>query len=152
MKDNQKNIYKCSLFVLLLGMSMYESYKSISKKITLRDVKKLFKDNEKTWNDFIRLDGQTIIFNGCTVQISCNLDSSIVFKTREERHSECLQYIMSCLEFGLDTKIWNEEILMEVNTLYENSWIDCNDSLKDVTRGSFIKKLIPGSNYFPKSK
>ena len=102
-------------------MSMYESYKSISKKITLRDVKKLFKENEKTWNDFIRLDGQTIIFNGCTVQISCNLDSSVVFKTREERHSECLQYIMGCLEFGLDTKIWNEEILTEVNTLYENS-------------------------------
>ena len=88
MKDNQKNIYKCSLFVLFLAMSMYESYKSISKKITLRDVKKLFKDNERTWNDFIRLDGQTIIFNGCTVQISCNLDSSVVFKTREERHSE----------------------------------------------------------------
>ena len=100
-------------------MSMYESYKSISKKITLRDVKKLFKENEKTWNDFIRLDGQTIIFNGCTVQISCNLDSSVVFITREERHSECLQYIMSCLEFGLDTKIWHEEILAEVNTLYE---------------------------------
>ena len=100
---------------------MYESYKSISKRITLRDVKKLFKDNEKTWNDFIRLDGQTIIFNGCTVQISCNLDSSVVFKTREESHSECLQYIMSCLEFGLETKIWNEEILTEVNTLYENS-------------------------------
>ena len=88
MKDIQKNIYKCSLFVLFLAMSMYESYKSISKKITLRDVKKLFKENEKTWNDFIRLDGQTIIFNGCTVQISCNLDSSVVFKTREERHSE----------------------------------------------------------------
>ena len=121
MIDNQKNIYKCSLFVLFLYMSMYESYKSISKKITLRDIKKLFKDNEKTWNDFIRLDGQTIIFNGCTVQISCNLDSSVIFKTREERHSECLQYIMSCLEFGLDTKIWNEEILTEVNTLYENS-------------------------------
>ncbi len=67
MKDNQKNIYKCSLFVLFLAMSMFESYKSISKKITLRDVKKLFKDNEKTWNDFIRLDGQTIIFNGCTL-------------------------------------------------------------------------------------
>ena len=45
-------------------MSMYESYKSISKKVTLKDVKNLFKDNEKTWNDFIRLDGQTIIFNG----------------------------------------------------------------------------------------
>ena len=28
-------------------MSMYESYKSISKKITLRDVKKLFKESEK---------------------------------------------------------------------------------------------------------
>ena len=100
-------------------MSMYESYKSISKKITLKDVKNLFKKNEKTWNNFIRLEGQTIIFNGCTVQISCNLDSSVVFITREERHSECLQYIMSCLEFGLDTKIWHEEILTEVNTLYE---------------------------------
>ena len=100
-------------------MSMYESYKSISKKITLKDVKNLFKENEKTWNNFIRLEGQTIIFNGCTVQISCNLDRSVVFITREERHSECLQYIMSCLEFGLDTKIWHEEILMEVNTLYE---------------------------------
>ena len=119
MKDNQKNIYKCSLFVLFLSMSMYESYKSISKKITLKDVKNLFKENEKTWNNFIRLEGQTIIFNGCTVQISCNLDSSVVSITREERHSECLQYIMSCLEFGLDTKIWHEEILTEVNTLYE---------------------------------
>ena len=119
MKDNQKNIYKCSLFVLFLAMSMYESYKSISKKITLKDVKNLFKENEKTWNNFIRLEGQTIIFNGCTVQISCNLDSSVVFITREERHSECLQYIISCLEFGLDTKIWHEEILTEVNTLYE---------------------------------
>ena len=98
---------------------MYESYKSISKKITLKDVKNLFKENEKTWNNFIRLEGQTIIFNGCTVQISCNLDSSVVFITREERYSECLQYIMSCLEFGLDTKIWHEEILTEVNTLYE---------------------------------
>ena len=100
-------------------MSMYESYKSISKKVTLTDIKDLFKENEKTWNDFIRLDGQTIISNGCIVQISCNLDSSVVFRTRENRHSECLQYIMNCLEFGLDTKIWNEEILMEVNTLYE---------------------------------
>ena len=119
MKDNQKtftNVHFCSIF----KYEYVQSYKSISK-ITLRDVKKLFKDNEKTWNDFIRLDGQTIIFNGCTVQISCNLDSSVVFNTREERHSECLQYIMSCLEFGLDTKIWNEEILTEVNTLYENS-------------------------------
>ena len=98
---------------------MYESYKSISKKITLKDVKNLFKENEKTWNNFIRLEGQTIIFNGCTVQIACNLDSSVVFRTREGRHSECLQYIMSCLEFGLDTKIWHEEILTEVNTLYE---------------------------------
>ena len=98
---------------------MYESYKSISKKITLKDVKNLFKENEKTWNNFIRLEGQSIIFNGCTVQISCNLDSSVVFITREERHSECLQYIMSCLEFGLDTKIWHEEILTEVITLYE---------------------------------
>mgnify|MGYP005738761951 FL=1 len=119
MKDNQKIIYKCSLFVLIWAMSIYESYKSISKKITLKDVKNLFKENEKTWNNFIRLEGQTIIFNGCTVQISCNLDSSVVFITREERHSECLQYIMSCLEFGLDTKIWHEEILTEVNTLYE---------------------------------
>ena len=100
-------------------MSMYESYKSISKKITLKDVKNLFKENEKTWNNFIRLEGQTIIFNGCTVQISCNLDSSVVFITREERHSEGWQYIMSCLEFRLDTKIWHEEILTEVNTLYE---------------------------------
>ena len=114
-------IYKCSLFVLNSTMSMYESYKSISKKITLRDVKNLFKENEKTWHDFIRLEGQNIIFNGCIVQISCNLDSSIVFKTREERHSECLLYIISCLEFGLNTKIWNEEILAEVNTLYETS-------------------------------
>ena len=100
-------------------MSMYESYKSISRKVTLKDIKDLFKENEKTWNNFIHLDGQTIIFNGCTVQISCNLDSSVIFITREERDSECLQYIMNCLEFGLDTKIWNEEILMEVNTLYE---------------------------------
>ena len=102
-------------------MSMYESYKSVSKKVTLKDIKDLFKKNENTWSGFIRLDGQTIISNGCSVQISCNLDSSVVFITREERHSECLQYIMSCLEFGLDTKIWNEEILTEVNTLYENS-------------------------------
>ena len=100
-------------------MSMYESYKSISRKVTLKDIKDLFKENENTWNNFIHLDGQTIIFNGCTVQISCNLDSSVIFRTREERDSECLQYIMNCLEFGLDTKIWNEEILMEVNTLYE---------------------------------
>ena len=98
---------------------MYESYKSISRKVTLKDVKDLFKENEKTWNNFIHLDGQTIIFNGCTVQISSNLDSSVIFRTREKRDSECLQYIMNCLEFGLDTKIWNEEILMEVNTLYE---------------------------------
>ena len=98
---------------------MYESYKSISRKITLKDIKDLFKENEKTWNNFIHLDGQTIIFNGCTVQISCNLDRSVIFRTREKRDSECLQYIMNCLEFGLDTKIWNEEILMEVNTLYE---------------------------------
>ena len=100
-------------------MSMYESYKSISRKVTLKDVKDLFKENEKTWSNFIHLEGQTIIFNGCTVQISCNLDSSVIFRTREERDSECLQYIMNCLEFGLDTKIWNEEILIEVNTLYE---------------------------------
>ena len=100
-------------------MSMYESYKSISKKVTLKDVKDLFKENEKTWSDFIRLDGQTIISNGCSVHVSCDLDSSVVFRTREKRHSECLQYIMNCLEFGLDTKIWNEEVLMEVNTLYE---------------------------------
>ena len=98
---------------------MYESYKSISRKVTLKDVKDLFKENEKTWNNFIHLDGQTIIFNGCTVQISRNLDSSVIFRTREKRDSECLQYIMNCLEFGLDTKIWNEEILIEVNTLYE---------------------------------
>ena len=98
---------------------MYESYKSISRKVTLKDIKDLFKENENTWNNFIHLDGQTIIFNGCTVQISCNLDSSVIFRTREKRDSECLQYIMNCLEFGLDTKIWNEEILMEVNTLYE---------------------------------
>ena len=77
------------------------------------------KENEKTWSDFIRLDGQTIISNGCSVHVSCDLDSSVVFRTREKRHSECLQYIMNCLEFGLDTKIWNEEVLMEVNTLYE---------------------------------
>ena len=69
MKDNQKKIYKCSLFVLSLFMSIYESYKSISKKVTLKDVKDLFKENEKTWIDFIRLDGQTIISNGCSVQI-----------------------------------------------------------------------------------
>ena len=100
-------------------MSMYESYKSISRKVTLKDIKDLFKENEKTWNNFIHLDGQTITFNGCTVQISCNLDSSVIFRTREERDSECLQYIINCLEFGLDTKIWNEEILTEVNTLYE---------------------------------
>ena len=100
-------------------MSIYESYKSISKKVTFKDVKDLFKENEKTWNDFIRLDGQTIVSNGCSVQITCDLDNSIVFRTREKRHSECLQYIMNCLEFGLDTKIWNEEILVEVNTLYE---------------------------------
>ena len=100
-------------------MSMYESYKSISRKVTLKDVKDLFKENEKTWNNFIHLDGQTIVFNGCTVQISCNLDSSVILRTREKRDSECLQYIMNCLEFGLDTKIWNEEILTEVNTLYE---------------------------------
>ena len=61
MKYNQKTIYKCSLFVLNLFMSIYESYKSISKKVTLKDVKDLFKENEKTWSDFIRLDGQTII-------------------------------------------------------------------------------------------
>ena len=40
-------------------MSMYESYKAISKKVTLKDIKELFKENEKTWSDFIRLDGQT---------------------------------------------------------------------------------------------
>ena len=99
-------------------MSMYESYKSISKKVTLKDVKNLFKENEKAWNNFIRLEGQTIIFNGCTVKICCNLESSVVFRTKEERHSECLQYIMSCLEFGLDTKIWHEDTLTEINTLY----------------------------------
>ena len=58
-------------------MSMYESYKSISKKVTLKDVKELFKENEKTWSDFIRLDGQTIISNGCSVHVSCDLDSSV---------------------------------------------------------------------------
>ena len=51
-------------------MSMYESYKSISKKVTLKDIKELFKENEKTWSDFIRLDGQTIISNGCSVHVS----------------------------------------------------------------------------------
>lgn len=65
-------------------MSMYESYKSISKKVTLKDVKNLFKENEKTWNNFIRLEGQTIIFNGCTVQICCNLDSSVVLEPKRK--------------------------------------------------------------------